>query len=141
VEVPVLDHKCNPSEAVNDANRLLDAKSLPASGLGRSGRHELHQQKLPMITGIASNPQIAEQSGAGGNGCSFRINPSDKAMMDALGTFFGREKFFEEHNQKYEFVIPQMANGNQVIVGDIVAAKFLQSLHTPLGNLDRGQRA
>ena len=98
-------------------------------------------KKLPMITGIASNPQIAEQSGAGGNGCSFRVNPSKQAMMDALGTFFGRQKFYEEHNQKCEFVIPQMVNSNQVIVGGIVAAKFLQSLHAPLGNFDRGQRA
>src|SRR5262249_24185070 len=51
--------------------------------------------KVPMITGIASNPQISDESGVGGNDWAFRINPSDKAMMTALGAYLGNKKMFK----------------------------------------------
>jgi len=51
--------------------------------------------KVPMITGIASNPQITDESGVGGNDWAFRINPSDKAMMTALGAYLGNKKMFK----------------------------------------------
>src|SRR4029453_10799130 len=48
--------------------------------------------KIPMITGIASNPQITELAGKGRNEYSFRISPSDTAMMEALGIYLGNRK-------------------------------------------------
>jgi branched-chain amino acid transport system substrate-binding protein len=51
--------------------------------------------KIPMVTGIASNPQITALAGPGRNEYSFRISPSDSAMMDALGIYLGNKKTFK----------------------------------------------
>ena len=100
VETMVLDNKCNPSEAVNVANKLVEAKVVAIIGSHCSSAHLaampiIKEAKVPMITGIASNPQITDQSGVGGNQWAFRINPSDKAMMDALGAYLGEKKMFK----------------------------------------------
>jgi branched-chain amino acid transport system substrate-binding protein len=100
IETIILDNKCNPSEAVNVANKLVEAKVVAIIGSHCSSAHLaampiIKEAKVPMITGIASNPQITDQSGVGGNDWAFRINPSDKAMMDALGTYLGNKKMFK----------------------------------------------
>ena len=100
IETVILDNKCNPSEAVNVANKLVEAKVVAIIGSHCSSAHLaampiIKEAKLPMITGIASNPQITDQSGVGGNDWAFRINPSDKAMMDALGAYLGGKKIFK----------------------------------------------
>jgi branched-chain amino acid transport system substrate-binding protein len=51
--------------------------------------------KIPMVTGIASNPQITESAGPGRNEYAFRISPGDSAMMDALGSYIGGKKLFK----------------------------------------------
>ena len=96
----VLDNKCNPSEAVNVANKLVEAKVVAVEGAHCSSAHLasmkiLADAKIPIITGIASNPQITELAGPGRNEYSFRISPSDKAMMDALGIYLGDKKVFK----------------------------------------------
>jgi branched-chain amino acid transport system substrate-binding protein len=100
IETMVLDNKCNPSEAVNVTNKLVEAKVVAIIGSHCSSAHLaampiVKDAKVPMITGIASNPQITELSGVGGNDWAFRINPSDKAMMDALGAYLGAKKLFK----------------------------------------------
>ena len=100
VEVLILDNKCNPSEAVNVANKLVEAKVVAIIGSHCSSAHLaampiIKDAKVPMITGIASNPQITDESGVGGNDWAFRINPSDKAMMEALGAYLGAKKLFK----------------------------------------------
>src|SRR5215470_11760427 len=100
VEVLVFDNKCNPSEAVNVANKLVEAKVVAIIGSHCSSAHLaampiIKDAKVPMITGIASNPQITDLSGVGGNDWAFRINPSDKAMMDALGAYLGARQLFK----------------------------------------------
>ena len=100
LEVLTLDNKCNPSEAVNVANKLVEAKVVAIVGSHCSSAHLavmpiIKEAKVPMITGIASNPQITDLSGVGGNDWAFRINPSDKAMMDALGAYLGTKKVFK----------------------------------------------
>jgi branched-chain amino acid transport system substrate-binding protein len=100
VEVMILDNKCNPSEAVNVTNKLVEAKVVAIVGSHCSSAHLasmpiIKEAKIPMITGIASNPQITAQSGVGGNDWAFRINPSDQAMMEALGAYLGSKKVFK----------------------------------------------
>ena len=100
VELMVLDNKCNPSEAVNVANKLVEAKVVAIEGAHCSSAHLASMKivadaKIPMITGIASNPQITELAGKGRNEYSFRISPSDTAMMDALGIYLGNKKPFK----------------------------------------------
>src|SRR3954470_18691542 len=99
IEILVLDNKCNPSEGVNVANKLVEAKVVAIVGSHCSSVHLaampiIKEAKIPMITGIASNPQITDLSGVGGNEWAFRINPSDRSMMDALGAFLGARKLF-----------------------------------------------
>jgi branched-chain amino acid transport system substrate-binding protein len=66
----VLDNKCNPSEAVNVANKLVEAKVVAIEGAHCSSAHLASMKivadaKIPMITGIASNPQITALAGPG----------------------------------------------------------------------------
>ena len=96
----MLDNKCNPSEAVNVANKLVEAKVVAIEGAHCSSAHLggmkiIADAKIPMITGIASNPQITELAGPGRNEYSFRISPSDSDMMDALGIYLGDKKLFK----------------------------------------------
>jgi branched-chain amino acid transport system substrate-binding protein len=100
LETMVLDNRCNPSEAVNVANRLVEAKVVAIVGAHCSSAHLasmpiIKDARVPMITGIASNPQITDESGGGGNDWAFRINPSDRAMMTALGAYLGSKKIFK----------------------------------------------
>lgn len=100
VELMVLDNKCNPSEGVNVANKLVEAKVVAIEGAHCSSVHLatmkiIADAKIPMITGIASNPQITELAGPGRNEYAFRISPGDTAMMDALGIYLGQKKLFK----------------------------------------------
>ena len=72
VELMVLDNKCNPSEGVNVANKLVEAKVVAIEGAHCSSAHLASMKiiadaKIPMITGIASNPQITALAGPGRN--------------------------------------------------------------------------
>jgi len=100
LEILVMDNKCNPSEAVNVANKLVEAKVVAIEGSHCSSAHLasmkiIQDAKIPMITGIASNPQITALSGVGGNDYAFRISASDTAMMDALGIYLANKKPFK----------------------------------------------
>ena len=100
LEILVMDNKCNPSEAVNVANKLVEAKVVAIEGAHCSSGHLasmkiIQDAKIPMITGIASNPQITTLSGKGGNDYAFRISASDASMMQALGIYLGSKKPFK----------------------------------------------
>jgi branched-chain amino acid transport system substrate-binding protein len=100
LEILVMDNKCNPSEAVNVANKLVEAKVVAIEGAHCSSGHLasmkiIQDAKIPMITGIASNPQITALSGKGGNDYAFRISASDSSMMQALGIYLGSKKPFK----------------------------------------------
>jgi len=100
LEILVMDNKCNPSEAVNVANKLVEAKVVAIEGAHCSSGHLasmkiIQDAKIPMITGIASNPQITTLSGKGGNDYAFRISASDAGMMQALGIYLAEKKPFK----------------------------------------------
>jgi branched-chain amino acid transport system substrate-binding protein len=100
LEILVMDNKCNPSEAVNVANKLVEAKVVAIEGSHCSSAHLASMKiiadaRIPMITGIASNPQITALSGKGGNDYAFRISASDASMMEALGIYLGAKKPFK----------------------------------------------
>jgi branched-chain amino acid transport system substrate-binding protein len=95
VELLAYDNRCNPSEAVNVANKLIEAKVVAIVGAHCSSATLatmplIATAKIPLIDGIASSPKITELSGVGGNAWTFRINPSDDDMMNALGMYLGR---------------------------------------------------
>src|SRR6185312_7863030 len=100
LEILVMDNKCNPSEAVNVANKLVEAKVVAIEGAHCSSGHLasmkiIQDARIPMITGIASNPQITTLSGKGGNEYAFRISASDAGMMQALGIYLADKKPFK----------------------------------------------
>ena len=95
VEMVGYDNRCNPSEAVNVANKLIEAKVVAIVGAHCSSATLatmplIAAAKIPMIDGVASSPKITERSGVGGNEWTFRINPSDDDMMNALGLYLGQ---------------------------------------------------
>jgi len=100
VEAMVLDNKCNPSEAVNVANKLVEAKVVAIEGAHCSSPHLatmkiIAEAHIPMVTGIASNQQITDLAGPGRNEYAFRISPGDGAMMDTLGAYIKDRKLFK----------------------------------------------
>jgi branched-chain amino acid transport system substrate-binding protein len=94
VEMLAYDNRCNPSEAVNVANKLIEAKVTVIVGAHCSSATLatmplIANAHIALVDGVASSPKITELSGVGGNEWSFRINPSDDDMMNALGTYLG----------------------------------------------------
>jgi branched-chain amino acid transport system substrate-binding protein len=92
--------RSTPSEGVNVANKLVEAKVVAIEGAHCSSAHLASMKivadaRIPMVTGIASNPQITALAGPGRNEYAFRISPSDQAMMDALGIYLGSKKLFK----------------------------------------------
>ncbi len=95
VELLAYDNRCNPSEAVNAANKLIEAKVVAILGAHCSSATLatmplIAAAKIPMVEGIASSPKITELSGVGRNEWTFRINPSDDDMMEALGLYLSQ---------------------------------------------------
>jgi branched-chain amino acid transport system substrate-binding protein len=100
VEFLAYDNRCNPSEAVNVANKLIEAKVVAIVGAHCSSATLammplIAAAKIPMVDGIASSPKITDLSGVGGNQWMFRINPSDDDMMEALGVYLGQSSKFK----------------------------------------------
>jgi branched-chain amino acid transport system substrate-binding protein len=100
IELLAYDNHCNPSEAVNVANKLIEAKVVAIVGAHCSSATLatmplIAAAKIPLIDGIASSPKITELSGVGGNQWTFRINPSDDDMMNALGLYLGQDSKFK----------------------------------------------
>jgi branched-chain amino acid transport system substrate-binding protein len=94
VELLAYDNRCNPSEAVNVANKLIESKVVAIVGAHCSSATLatmplIATAKIPLVDGVASSPKITELSGVGGNEWTFRINPSDDDMMNALGVYLG----------------------------------------------------
>ncbi len=95
VELLGYDNRCNPSEAVNVANKLIEAKVVAILGAHCSSATLatmplIAAAKIPMVEGIASSPKITDLSGVGRNEWTFRINPSDDDMMEALGLYLSQ---------------------------------------------------
>jgi branched-chain amino acid transport system substrate-binding protein len=100
LEAMVLDNRCNPSEAVNVAHKLVEAKvpvmfGAHCSSATLATMPIIKEAGIPMITGISSSAKITELSGVGGNPWMFRINPADDVMMKALGDYLGQHKIYK----------------------------------------------
>ena len=100
LETMVLDNRCNPSEAVNVAHKLVEAKvpvmfGAHCSSATLATMPIIKEAGIPMITGISSSAKITELSGVGGNPWMFRINPADDVMMKALGDYLGQHKVYK----------------------------------------------
>ena len=51
----------------------------------------VERAKVPFIVANASATSIAEKSGVGGNEWTFKVNPTDASMLDALVAWLDKE--------------------------------------------------
>ncbi|MFC3227797.1 ABC transporter substrate-binding protein [Marinibaculum pumilum] len=101
IEIVAEDNRCNPSEAANAANKLVAEKVVAILGAHCSSSTLasmpiIEQAGIPILTGVSSSPKITELSGTGGNKWTFRLNPSDSAMMSTLVNYMGEKKLFSK---------------------------------------------
>ena len=90
IEIEFQDNRCNPAEAVKSVTQMLAEKKYVAiyDGLCSSAALAImpliERANVPFIVANASATSIAEKSGVGGNKWTFKVNPTDASMLDAL---------------------------------------------------------
>jgi len=97
IEVDFQDNRCNPAEAVKSVTQMLAEKKYVAifDGLCSSAALAImpliERAGVPFVVANASATSIAERSGAGGNKWTFKVNPTDASMLDALVGWLDKE--------------------------------------------------
>ena len=97
IEIDFQDNRCNPAEAVKSVTQMLSSKKYAAifDGLCSSAALAImplvERAKVPFIIANASATSIAEKSGVGGNIWTFKVNPTDASMLDALVAWLDKE--------------------------------------------------
>lgn len=97
IEIDYQDNRCNPAEAVKSVSQMLADKKYVAifDGLCSSAALAImplvERAEVPFIVANASATSIAEKSGVGGNKWTFKVNPTDASMLDALVAWLDKE--------------------------------------------------
>ena len=97
IEVDFQDNRCNPAEAVKSVTQMLSEKKYVAifDGLCSSAALAImplvERAGVPFVVANASATSIAERSGVGGNKWTFKVNPTDLSMLDALVGWLEKE--------------------------------------------------
>jgi branched-chain amino acid transport system substrate-binding protein len=90
IEIDFQDNRCNPAEAVKSVTQMLAEKKYVAifdglcSSVALAIMPLVERAGVPFIVANASATSIAEKSGVGGNKWTFKVNPTDASMLDAL---------------------------------------------------------
>ncbi|MGK2952378.1 MAG: ABC transporter substrate-binding protein [Thiobacillus sp.] len=90
IEADFQDNRCNPAEAVKSVTQMIANKKYVAifDGLCSSAALAImplvERAEIPFVVANASATSIAEKSGVGGNKWTFKVNPTDGSMLDAL---------------------------------------------------------
>jgi branched-chain amino acid transport system substrate-binding protein len=97
IEIDYQDNRCNPAEAVKSVSQMLATKKYAAifDGLCSSAALAImpliERAKVPFVVANASATSVAEKSGEGGNKWTFKVNPTDASMLDALAGWLHKE--------------------------------------------------
>ena len=97
IEIDFQDNRCNPAEAVKSVTQMLAEKKYVAifDGLCSSAALAImplvERAGVPFVVANASATSIAERSGVGGNKWTFKVNPTDASMLDALVGWLDKE--------------------------------------------------
>src|SRR5215217_1350251 len=97
IEIDFQDNRCNPAEAVKSVTQMISDKKYVAifDGLCSSAALAImplvERAEIPFVVANASATSIAEKSGAGGNKWTFKVNPTDASMLDALVAWLDKE--------------------------------------------------
>ncbi|HEX3536573.1 MAG TPA: ABC transporter substrate-binding protein [Stellaceae bacterium] len=90
IELDFQDNRCNPTEAVKSVSQMLSEKKDVAilDGLCSSAILAImplvERGEVPLIVANGTATAIVDKSGAGGNKWTFKVNPSDGSLADAL---------------------------------------------------------
>ena len=93
IEYVTADNKCNPTDAVNAASKLIDVDQVDAMiGGGCSSATVgalpiIGEGQVPSVSATSTNPGIYNEIGAGGNPWGFRINPDDLIMAGGYAEY------------------------------------------------------
>lgn len=93
IEYVTADNKCNPTDAVNAVQKLIDEDEVDAiigGGCSSSTVAALpiiKEGQTPSVSGTSTNPGIYNNIGVGGNEWAFRVNPDDLIMAQAFGQY------------------------------------------------------
>ena len=93
VEFIAEDDKNIPAEAVSAAEKLITKDQIVAlsASMGSSPAlaimPKVNEAKVPMFVQTATSVLITQQSGIGGNPWTFKCNPNDTMMVNALAKF------------------------------------------------------
>jgi len=97
IEIDFQDNRCNPAEAVKSVTQMLSSKKYAAifdglcSSVALAIMPLVERANVPFIIANASATSIAEESGVGGNKWTFKVNPTDASMLDALVAWLDKE--------------------------------------------------
>ncbi len=97
VEVNFQDNRCNPAEAVKSVTQMLGDKKHVAmlDGLCSSAvlatMPLVERAQVPLVVANASATAIAEKSGVGGNKWTFKVNPTDASLAEAMVGWLHKE--------------------------------------------------
>jgi len=97
LEIDYQDNRCNPAEAVKSVTQMIAEKKYVAifDGLCSSAALAImplvERAEIPFVVANASATAIAEKSGVGGNKWTFKVNPTDASMLDALVAWLDKE--------------------------------------------------
>lgn len=97
IEMDYQDNRCNPAEAVKSVTQMLSSKKYVAifDGLCSSAALAImplvERAEVPFVVANASATSIAEKSGVGGNKWTFKVNPTDASMLDALVAWLDKD--------------------------------------------------
>lgn len=90
LELSAQDNACNPTDGVSSVSKLITQERAAAvigalcSGVTLAAMPIAERNKVPFVVSTSTSPDITTQSGAGGNEYTFRINPSDATLAQAL---------------------------------------------------------
>jgi branched-chain amino acid transport system substrate-binding protein len=93
IEYVTADNLCNPTDAVNAVQKLIDEDQVHAiigggcSSATVAALPIIAEGQTPAVSATSTNPGIYNEMGAGGNEYQFRINPDDLIMAQGFGEF------------------------------------------------------
>jgi branched-chain amino acid transport system substrate-binding protein len=97
IEIDFQDNRCNPAEAVKSVTQMLSEKKYVAihdglcSSVALAIMPLVERAGIPFVVANASATSIAEKSGVGGNKWTFKVNPTDASLLDALVRFLQKD--------------------------------------------------
>lgn len=97
IEIDFQDNRCNPAEAVKSVTQMISEKKYVAihdglcSSVALAIMPLVERAGIPFVVANASATSIAEKSGVGGNKWTFKVNPTDLSLLDALVRFLNKD--------------------------------------------------